>query len=264
MHPYNTWSGFLHGYQGNFYNYVDKMDEIQVNPNLEPLWAAPSRKLERNDTIEYTGFFHGSKCKLVMAGDCKRLYPRQTEIMAALMSKEKELPHRQVNDKTSQVYVDSNKNIAQPNKKLVHVGIQDVASNEKHSIHDNQLALNVSHLTGTITQANHCRTPTRHPRRKESQRRHADESAHISRQGTTRQLRTRERTRSPEPSLDVLNKEKTKRTRYRGIRPKRNMCYGITRQVLERHCGDKTRELNNVFHNLSNTAFTKEELTVLA
>ena len=35
-------------------------------------------------------------------------------------------------------------------------------------------------------------------------------------------------------------------------------------QLLEKHYGDKAYEINNVFHNLSNTTFTKEEEIVLA
>ena len=35
-------------------------------------------------------------------------------------------------------------------------------------------------------------------------------------------------------------------------------------QLLGKHNGDKDYKFNNVFHNLSNTAFTKEEEIVLA
>jgi hypothetical protein len=94
MHQY-TWNGFPSEYHENFHKYVAIADEIQVNPDLEPLWSAPSSKLGRKDTIEYMSCFYGSRCKNVMAGRCKRLHPRQTEIIAAITSQEKERPYRQ-------------------------------------------------------------------------------------------------------------------------------------------------------------------------
>jgi hypothetical protein len=184
MHPY-SWNGFPKGYQENFHNFVDAVDEIQVNPDLEPLWAAPSCKLARNDTIEYTGCFHGSKCKLVMKGECKRLHPRQTEVIAAAISKEKERSYRQLNYRTSKTSTNDNKEIARPRNNLDYRVLKQLKYNKQYSIAVNQPTINVSNITGTIIQASYARTQKHQPKFKESQRRHADESTLISKQDTT-------------------------------------------------------------------------------
>jgi len=240
-------------------------DEIQVNPDLEPLWALPSRVLERQETIEYTGCFFGSKCKNLMNGQCRRLHPRHAEIIATITNPDNERAYRQVTHNTQPASDDFSYNTTQPNTQ----GSQDV----RYNIDTNPHTYNVLHHTGTKTQTSHRRIPPSEPKYKVRrqkrlpQRRQAQypyQSTNDGWQDTARKLRTDERTRIPEPSLTRRYKGKYNRVQQTRNKLQRNICRGLMGQVLRKYRGDKTREFNNVFHNLSNTKFSKEERTVLA
>jgi hypothetical protein len=221
--------------------------------------------IERQETIDYTGCFFGSKCKNLMNGKCRRLHPRHAEIIAAITNPDNERTYRQVIHKTQPANDDISNNTTQRNA----YGLQDV----RYSIDANPHTYNVLHHTGTKAQACHRRIPPSKPKHKVRrqkrlpQRRQAQypyQNTNDGWQDTARQLRANERTRIPEPSLTRRYRDQYNRVQQTRKRPQRNICRGIVRQVLEKNRGDKTREFNNVFHNLSNTEFTKEERTVLA
>jgi hypothetical protein len=44
---------------------VNAEDEIQVNPDQEPMWAIPRIRYEQGDTIDYYGCPEGTRCNKV-------------------------------------------------------------------------------------------------------------------------------------------------------------------------------------------------------
>ena len=122
------------------------------------------------------------------------------EIIVEALNKEKERPYRQVTSRTAKTNIDEE--IVAHRNELENRELKRLKYNDKYSIAVDQLTINVSIITGTLTQASYGRT---------QKRRHADESILIRRQDTTRQLRKRERTRTrppvPEPPLEDKEKE---------------------------------------------------------